>query len=73
MDTPTRERIEALELRVKELEAEVKLLRKTAGAVSEGKDFREIARSLPEPVPHDYDDPARLKAEGTPMPLRNYD
>ena len=47
MDTPTRERIEALEARVKELEAEVKLLRKMAGAVSNGPTWADIKKNNP--------------------------
>lgn len=45
MDTPTRERIEALEARVKELEAEVASLRSVAGAVSAGPSFVELTKA----------------------------
>lgn len=47
MDTPTRERIEALEQRVKELEGEVAELRSKLGAVTSGPSWSDIKKNNP--------------------------
>ena len=72
MDTPTRERIEALEARVKELEEEIKALRQVAGAVSSGPDFQELGQTAKWRMQTAdqivVEGIAELKTEGGPIP-----